>query len=261
VKRTDILEWLINLVKRLAANAPPAEVDSHAVDNERLLNDYGIRLIESDPKGNSRPLTPAERHVLRTTMALLGPAWYGAFRDSPINFWIDRNPGGGHYGNGWLRVGDFGGDLSALYRILLHEGTHASNEYRGWMYEHDWCTRPGLDWVRKGDDYTHPRQQGRPLQPGAWETLPVDSRDVSTAPGEDLAEMVRYYVHSVKNERPYLWPLDQRQPALYLWATSPTRHVFVRDVFLKLSPGHALYRRLSPEQEARAAKNLGRSEP
>jgi hypothetical protein len=258
-----VLEWLQNLVRRLTISSTSAgrKVDARVADNERLLNDYGMRLIETDPKGNSRPLAPAEKHVLRTTMELLGPVWYAPFRDSPINFWIDRNPGGGHYGNGWLRVGDFNGDLSVLYRILLHEGTHASNEYRGWMYEHDWCTRPGLDWVRKGDEFTHPRQQGRAMLPGDWETLPVDGRDVSTAPGEDLAEMVRYYVHSVKNERAYLWPLDQKKPPLYLWATSPTRHVFVRDVFLKLPPGHPLYRKLPREQEERAAKNLGLSQP
>lgn len=95
------------------------------------------------------------------------------------------------------------------------------------------------------------------MQPGNWETLPVDSRDVSTAPGEDLAETVRYFVHSVKNERAYLWPLDLSRPATYLWDTSPTRFVFVRDVFLQLPSDHPWYKRLSPAIEQLAAQNLG----
>jgi hypothetical protein len=235
----------------------PVSGPNRAAQVQRLLTEYGIRLVERDPKGNARPLTADEMALLRDTLHALGPAWYGPFRDSPINFWIDRNPGGGSYGNGWLRIGDPGKDLSILYRILIHEGTHASNEYRGWIYEHDWCFRPGLDWVKKGDAWTHPRQQGVPPQPGDWETLPVDARDVSVAPGEDLAEMVRYFVHSVKGERQFLWPLDRSRPALYLWDTSPTRYVFVRDVFLRLPPDHPWYRRLSAGLEARAAANLG----
>lgn len=222
-----------------------------------LLRTYGFRLVESDPKGNARPLTDGEIKTVRDTVGALGPEWYDPFRDRPISLWIDRNPGGGHYGNGWLRIGDPGGDLSILYRVLLHEGTHASNEYRGWLYEEAWCFKPGLDWRKQGDDWVHPRQQGKTAEPGNWESLPVDSRDVSIAPGEDLAETVRYYVHSVRNEREFLWPLDRTRPALYLWDTSPTRFVFVRDVFLKLPPDSPLYKRLTPEQEKLAAANLG----
>ena len=94
------------------------------------------------------------------------------------------------------------------------------------------------------------------MQPGDWETLPVDAQDVSTSPGEDLAEMVRYFVHSVKDERAYLWPLDLSQPATYLWTTSPTRFVFVRDIFLKLPPTHAWYKRVLPDQEQLALSHL-----
>jgi len=221
-----------------------------------LLNSYGLRLIETDPKGNARPLTDPELAVLLTTAENLGPEWYEPFRDHPLNLWVDKNPGGGHYGDGWLRIGDPGDDVSALYRIFIHEGTHASNERRGWPYENRWCYKPGLDWKKVGNQWTHPRQQGTAMQQGDWETLPVDLRDVSTAPGEDLAEMVRYFVHSVRNERAYLWPLDKSRPATYLWDASPTRHVFVRDVFLKLPAKHPWYKRLEPEKEALAARNL-----
>ncbi|MHB8627910.1 MAG: hypothetical protein ACYDBJ_10850 [Aggregatilineales bacterium] len=222
-----------------------------------MRDTFGLNVIETDPKGNARPLTDAELSTLHATAQALGETWYGLFRRQPIQLWIDRNPGGGGYANGWLRIGDQGGDVSAIYRIFIHEGTHASNEYRGWPYELQWCSKPGLDWRKVGDTWTHPRQQGAAMQPGNWETLPVDSRDVSTAPGEDLAETVRYFVHSVKNERAYLWPLDQSRPPTYLWDTSPTRFVFVRDVFLQLPSGHPWYKRLSPEIEQRAVQNLG----
>jgi hypothetical protein len=217
---------------------------------------YGIQLVESDPKGNARPWRKDEIDLLAETVHLLGPAFYEPFRRNQLHVWIDRNPGGGGFGNDWLRIGEPGHDLSILYRIFLHEGTHASNEYRGWPYENEFCTRPGLDWQHINGEWVHPRQQGRPPQPGDWETLPVDSRDVSTAPGEDLAEMVRYYVHSVRNERAWLWPLDLAQPPTYLWDTSPTRFVYVRDHFLALPVDHPLYKRLTPEQETRAAANL-----
>lgn len=240
---------------RAGANTPLLYTHVEAVN--KLLVDYGLRLIETDPKGNARPLNDAELHILIATADALGPEWYDPFRDHPINFWIDKNPGGGGYADSWLRVGDPGLDASVLYRIFIHEGTHASNEFRGWPYERRWCTKPGLDWKKVGDAWVHPRQQGGALQDGHWETLPVDSRDVSVAPGEDLAEMVRYFVHSVRNEREFLWPLDKSRPATFLWDTSPTRFVFVRDIFLKLPPGHALYKRLSEDQESLAAKNLG----
>ncbi len=230
---------------------------NHAAAVAELRTTFGLNLIESDPKGNSRPLSQDELETLRQTFTELGVNWYGLFAAKPINFWIDRNPGGGGFGDGWLRIGEPGGDLSVLYRILIHEVTHASNEYRGWPFETIWCSKPGLDWCKVGENWTHPRQQGSVMQTGNWETLPVDSRDVSTAPGEDLAETVRYYVHSVKDERAWLWPLDQNRPATYLWDTSPTRFVFVRDVFLKLSPASTLYKRLPPALEARAAANLG----
>ena len=116
--------------------------------------------------------------------------------------------------------------------------------------------RPGLDWRQQGSDWVHPRQQGRAPEPGNWETLPVDSRDVSVAPGEDLAEMVRYFVHSVRDERAYLWPLDQTKPPTYLWDTSPTRFIFVRDIFLALPDTHPWYRTLAPDVEARVAHVL-----
>lgn len=237
----------------LNANLRP----NHAALLADLNNTLGFTVIENDPKGNSRPLSDAELQTLHDTVGAMGPQWYGPFRDKPINFWIDRNPGGGSYGDSWLRIGEPGNDVSVLYRILIHEGTHASNEYRGWPYENQWCMRPGLDWRKVGDTWVHPRQQGQPFLPGEWESLPVDSRDVSTAPGEDLAETVRYFVHSVKGERQFLWPLDQSKPGVYLWDTSPTRFVFVRDVFLKLPPDHVWYKRLSPVLERYAAANLG----
>lgn len=235
----------------------PGTVTARATLVNILLSKYGLRLIETDPKGNARPLTDAELQTVQATAEALGPAWYGPFRTKPISLWVDRNPGGGHYGNGWLRIGDPKGDVSILYRILIHEGTHATNEYQGWPYELVWCTKPGLDWRKQGETWVHPRQQAKPKLPGEWESLPVDSRDVSTAPAEDLAEMVRYYVHSVRGERAYLWPLDQSKPPIYLWETSPTRFVYVRDVFLRLSPTHPLYKQLPPDLEARAARNLG----
>ena len=230
---------------------------NHAQLLVEMRDSFGLNVIETDPKGNARPLTDAELSILHATAQALGESWYGSFRRQPIQLWIDRNPGGGGYGNGWLRIGDQGGDVSAIYRIFIHEGTHASNEYRGWPYESQWCSKPGLDWRKVGDTWTHPRQQGTAMQPGNWETLPVDSWDVSTAPGEDLAETVRYFVHSVKNERAYLWPLDQSRPATYLWDTSPTRFVFVRDVFLQLPPDHPWYKRLPSAIEQRAVQNLG----
>jgi hypothetical protein len=223
---------------------------------QTLLDSYGVCIIERDPKGNARPWRQDEINLLTETLRLLGPAFYQPFQRAPIHLWIDHHPGGGSYGNHWLRVGEPGHDLSILYRIFLHEGTHASNEYRGWPYENEFCARPGLDWRKAGSEWIHPRQQGRPPQPGPWETLPVDSRDVSTAPGEDLAETVRYYVHSVRNERTWLWPLDLSKPPLYLWDTSPTRFVYVRDHFLALPADHPWYKRLPPEVEARAAANL-----
>lgn len=235
----------------------PAENLNRAQIVDQLFQECGLRLIESDPKGNARPLTMAEIKILRETTLSLGPVWYAPFRSNPLNLWVDRNPGGGHYGNHWLRIGDPGKDPTALYRIFIHEGTHASNEYRQWMYEQEWCTKPGLDWKRLGEAWMHPRQQGTAMQAGNWETLPVDSRDVSVAPGEDLAEMVRYFVHSVKNERGFLWPLDQNKPPTMLWDTSPTRFVFVRDVFLRLSTDHPWYKTLAPDQEMRARVNLG----
>ncbi len=222
-----------------------------------LADSYGIEIIERDMQGQARPPTETELAALLTTARDLGLQWYGPFRDKRLRLCIDRAPGGGSYADGILRIGDPRGDVSALYRIFIHEGTHASNEYRGWPYESQWCTKPGLDWRKVGENtWVHPRQQGSATQPGDWETLPVDARDVSTSPAEDLAEMVRYFVHSVKNERAYLWPLDLSKPATYLWTTSPTRFVFVRDVFLQLSSTHPWYCRLSPEQEQLAVQHL-----
>ncbi len=246
-----LMDWL------LGRKSGPSAEPGHAEAVARLEREFGVRVVERDPKGNARPLRMAELSTLLETLALLGPRFYGPFRADPIHLWVDRSPGGGGYANQWLRVGEPGADVSVLYRIFLHEGTHASNEYRGWPYETKWCTLPGLDWRKDAaGDWTHPRQQGRSPEPGDWETLPVSTQDVSVAPGEDLAETVRYFVHSVKNERPYLWPLDLSQPPIYLWDTSPTRFVLLRDHFLALPEGHPWYRRLSPEQEARAAANL-----
>ncbi len=223
---------------------------------QELDQSYGIRLVERDEKGNARPWRSDELRMLLETVHLLGPTFYTPFLHHTLQLWIDRHPGGGSYGNGSLRIGDPGRDVSILYRVFLHEATHASNEYQGWPYEHKFCTRPGLDWRQIGDQWTHPRQQGRPPESGNWETLPVQPGDVSTAPGEDLAETVRYFVHSVRDERAWLWPLDQSKPALYLWDTSPTRFIFVRDYFLALPEGHPWYKRLSPEVEKRVASNL-----
>ncbi len=234
----------------------PDDREQHAASVQALLDTYGVHVIEHDPKGNARPWSSPEISLIADTLRLLGPVFYGPFLRERLTIWIDRHPGGGGYGNHWLRIGDPGRDLSILYRILLHEATHASNEYRGWPYENDFCTRPGLDWRHVGDQWIHPCQQGVPNQPGQWETLPVDSRDVSTAPGEDLAEMVRYYVHSVRDERAWLWPLDLSKPPLYLWDTSPTRFVYVRDSFLQLPTGHPWYKSLPHALEQRATKNL-----
>lgn len=235
---------------------PPLTLN-HAAALSALASSFGLTVIESDPKGNSRPLRSDELAVLYDTVEKLGPSWYGDFRARPINFWIDRNPGGGGYNDGWIRIGEPGNDPSILYRILIHEGTHAANEFRKWMYETEWCQRPGLDWRKVGEVWQHPRKQDAPMQPGEWESLPTATRDVSINPGEDLAEMVRYFVHSVKAERAYLWPLDTSKPADYLWDTSPTRFVFVRDVFLKLSPDHVWYKTLHPLLERHAKANLG----
>ncbi len=68
--------------------------------------------------------------------------------------------------------------------------------------------------------------------------------------------MVRYFVHSVRDERAYLWPLDQSLPATYLWDTSPTRFIFVRDVFLAVPDTHPWYRTLDPGVEERVAQVL-----
>lgn len=238
--------------------APDAETSDpvHAQAVQRLRDIYGIKIIESDPKGGVRPWRQDELNIVLETIHLLGPTFYAPFKQKPISIWIDRQPDGGHFGNGSLRIGEPNDDVSILYRVLLHEGTHASNEYRGWPYENEFCTKPGLDWHKDGEIWVHPRQQGKPPQPGEWETLPVDTNDVSVAPGEDLAEMVRYYVHSVKKERAWLWPLDQTKPARNLWDSSPTRFVYVRDHFLQLPEDHPWYHRLSPEQEKLAAEHL-----
>lgn len=251
----ELLGWIADLFAIKPPSTPGSSTE-HTQVLAALRERYGIKLIESDPKGNARPWSRDEIAVLRETLELLGPTFSSPFAKAPISVWIDRKPGSGHYGNRWLRIGDPERDLSVLYRILLHEATHASNEYREWPYETEYCMRPGLDWRREGEHWVHPRQQGRLPEPGDWETLPVTSRDVSTAPGEDLAEMVRYYVHSVRDERAWLWPLDPSLPALYLWDTSPTRFVYVRDHFLALPEHHPLYKRLDPETEARAAANL-----
>ncbi len=255
----QVIRWLLALFGLDRQPTHPA-MTFPTVDRTKatvtLLQSYGIEIVDQVSQGMARPPTDAELTVLTNTTRDLGMEWYEAFRNKPIKLWIDRAKGGGEYGNGWLRIGDSHGDVSLVYRTFIHEGTHASNEYRGWLYENHWCTKPGFDWLLTGDRWVHPRQQGSAMQSGDWETLPVDSRDVSTAPGEDLAEMVRYFVHSVKDERAYLWPLDLSKPPVYLWETSPTRFVFVRDVFLKLSPGHPWYKRLSPEQEQLAASHL-----
>ncbi|NDJ74782.1 MAG: hypothetical protein GYB65_00870 [Chloroflexi bacterium] len=240
-------------IKRLLSSATN---DDHQRTVQSLYADFGIHIVERDEKGSARPWNQHELELISDTARLLGREFYQPFLQHPLHLWIDQHPGGGGFGNGWLRIGEPGRDLSVLYRVFLHEATHASNEYRGWPYENEYCTCPGLDWRREGDTWVHPRQQGRPPEPGEWETLPVDARDVSVAPGEDLAEMVRYYVHSVRNERAWLWPLEKSQPPLYLWDTSPTRFVFVRDHFLKLPGDHAWYKGLPADVEARAAANL-----
>lgn len=237
----------------------PAPAEEHTRAIVALHEQYGIKIVETDPKGNARLWRTDELAMLAETLRLLGPTFYGPFDQHTVHVWIDRNPGSGHFGNHWLRIGEPGHDLSVLYRIFLHEGTHASNEYRGWPYENSFCTCPGLDWRREGDQWVHPRQQGREPEPGEWETLPVTAQDVSTAPGEDLAEMVRYYVHSVRNERAWLWPLDLSQPPIYLWDTSPTRFVFVRDHFLALTEEHPWYKRLDRASERKAAANLAQA--
>jgi len=255
-----MIDWFLRFLG-VRGQLPPSPIQSTTSDRARtiatLLDTYGVQIVEQGAPGNARSLTDGELNTILSTVRDMGLEWYGPFRNRPLRLWIDRAPGGGGYGSGWLRVGDPGNDLSQLYRVLIHEGTHASNEYRNWPFEQEWCTKPGFDWQKVGENtWQHPRQQGTTMQPGNWETLPVDSRDVSVSPAEDLAESVRYFVHSVKNERIFLWPLDQNQPATYLWATSPTRFVFVRDVFLKLPPTHPWYKRLTPDQEQLARAHL-----
>lgn len=251
----QIPKWLRNLFD-VSDTAPDQSFPDLAALTRHIYETYGLEIVEHDPKGNARPWQRNEPTLLEDTLRLLGPTFYGPFSHHPIKLWIDRNPGGGSFGDGWLCIGEPQGDISILYRVFLHEATHASNEYRGWPYENRYCTRPGLDWQRDNRVWRHPRQQGQPPAPGDWETLPVDSRDVSTAPGEDLAESVRYFVHSVKNERAWLWPLDLNRPATFLWDTSPTRFIYVRDHFLTLPPEHPWYRRLAPDLEERIAAHL-----
>jgi hypothetical protein len=250
---TRLLEWLARLLGVEQPIAPESGLERTV---EHVQASYGVSIIERDSNRNARPWKASEVHVISETLRLLGPAFYKPFFDHPLHLWIDRNPGGGGFGHGWLRIGDPGRDISILYRIFLHEGTHASNEYRGWIYEKEFCMQSGLDWKEVNGKWTHPRQQGVAPQPGTWETLPVTTQDVSTAPGEDLAEMVRYFVHSVKNERTWLWPLDLSKPPLYLWDTSPTRFIFIRDHFLALPREHPWYKRLSEDVEQRVAQNL-----
>jgi hypothetical protein len=256
----QLLQWILKLLGIGGTQAITADPTSRDKLISTLRQDYGINVIERDNEGKARPLTEAELNTLVSTTRDLGVEWYGPFRARPLSLWVDRTPGGGSYGSGTLRIGDPQGDVSLLYRIFIHEGTHASNEYRHWPFETEWCTKPGFDWTKVSENtWTHPRQQGTSMQPGDWETLPVDSRDVSVAPAEDLAETVRYFVHSVKDERAYLWPLDRTKPATYLWATSPTRFVFVRDHFLKLPPNHPWYKQLAPDQEQLALAHFAGS--
>ena len=248
-----IWEWLRNIGVTSSASTNRAR---HMAQINQLAQLYGLKIVEQDPKGNARPWRHDEIAIIEETMAHLGPAFRAALVNNPIHVWIDRNPGGGSFGNKWLRIGEPGSDTSILYRIFLHESTHAVNEYLGWPYEQTYCMLPGLDWRKEREVWRHPRQQGYEPEPGNWETLPVDSRDVSTAPGEDLAETVRYFVHSVKGERQWLWPVDQSQPGVFLWDTSPTRFIYVRDHLLKLPEQHPWHRTLSPETEKRIARIL-----
>lgn len=238
---------------RGASAAPSQPVSERAA---RLASVYGVHAVGPETQAAARPWREGELALLEDTLRQLGPRFYEPFRSHPLRVWLDTAHGEGGFGHGWLRIGDPGRDTSVLYRIFLHEATHASNEYRGWPYEKLFCTRPGFDWRLVDGEWRHPRQQGRLPRPGAWETLPVDSRDVSTNPAEDLAEMVRYFVHSVRDERAWLWPLDQSQPATYLWDTSPTRFIFVRDYFLGLEPDHPWYRRLDEHVEKRVRRAL-----
>jgi hypothetical protein len=248
----SLWKWLIRLVR----GPEPAGAGERAALAARLERHYGVHAVEADVQPDARPWRDDELALLDDTLDLLGPRFYGPFLAHPLRVWLDRSHGEGGFGHGWLRIGDPGADTSVLYRVFLHEATHASNEYRDWPYEKQFCTRPGLDWRLIDGEWRHPRQQGRLPRPGPWETLPVDSRDVSTNPGEDLAEMVRYFVHSVRDERAWLWPLDQTMPATYLWETSPTRFIFVRDYFLALGADHPWYRRLDDAVEERVRRDL-----
>ena len=252
--QTDSL-WQ-RLARLLGLGASAAHDERSAAAAAHLASAYGVRAVGTEAQPTARPWRAEELALLDDTLRLLGPRFYGPFRDHPLHGWLDQAQGAGGFGRGWLRIGDPGGDSSVIYRLFLHEATHASNEYRDWPYEKQFCTRPGLDWRMVDGEWRHPRQQGRLQRPGPWETLPVDSRDVSTNPGEDLAEMVRYFVHSARDERQWLWPLDQSKSATYLWDTSPTRFIFVRDYFLALGADHPWYRRLEEDVEARVRHAL-----
>ena len=245
-----------NRLAQLLGLSKPARKETLPAPAALLASAYGVRAMGTEAQPNARPWRADELAMLSDVLELLGPRFYGPFLEHPLHVWIDQTQGAGGFGHGWLRIGDPGNDVSVLYRIFLHEATHASNEYRDWPYEKQFCTRPGLDWRMIDGEWRHPRQQGRLQRPSPWESLPVDSRDVSTNPGEDLAEMVRYFVHSVRDERQWLWPLDQSKPGMYLWDTSPTRFIFVRDYFLAIGADHPWYRRLDDETEERVRGDL-----
>ena len=135
-----------------------------------------------------------------------------------------------------------------LSSIAFCSTTHASNEYRGWPYENEFCTCPGLDWRKKGDTWTHPRSRGAA---GACPGDPAGRpRDVSTALGEDLAESVRY-CPLVRDERAWRPPTKaSRRSTCGIRRRHASSMSATTSYSFRISPW---YRRLDAVVDARAA--------
>ena len=67
---------LSNWIGRLLGLAEPESSGEHSRAVDVLKSTYGLRLIETDPKGNARPWRSSELSMLQETLRLLGPAFY-----------------------------------------------------------------------------------------------------------------------------------------------------------------------------------------